>query len=232
LDASLVLRFHLAASSQEWPYVDLMTNVALSPIPFSSLWTETAGSLHQDLEFKDFAEAWAYMQAIAVEAEKQDHHPNWSNVWNQVTIDLTSHDKGNSVTKRDHRLAAAADEALRDILKPRATTFAETFTERLVGGQFVEAHTMLHPDLAATMSAVELRERFMEMDNTQDPFTKWSVDEEFLMTQWPDRTDADLLWAYCSVFGTGVVEAVTLHISMTRGSPKNLGVRVIEFGRP
>jgi 4a-hydroxytetrahydrobiopterin dehydratase len=198
----------------------------------SSLWTQTPSSLHQHLEFKDFAEAWAYMNAVAVEAEKQDHHPNWSNVWNQVTIDLTSHDKGNTVTPRDRKLAAAADEALRPVLKPRATAFARTFTEHLVTGRFADAHAMFHPDLADTMSEAELRKDFAEMNNTEDPFTEWSVDEEFLMTQWPDRTDVDMLWAYCSVWAKSLVEAVTITLAVQPGSPKHLSVRSIEFGRP
>lgn len=202
----------------------------MTTIPVSSLWTQTESSLHQQLEFKDFAEAWAYMNAVAVEAEKQDHHPNWSNVWNQVTIDLTSHDKGNTVTLRDRKLAAAADEALRHVLKPRATTFARTFTEHLVSGRFTEAHAMFDPSLA--MTEAELRKHFTEMDNTEDPFTEWSVDEEFLMTEWPDRTDIDVLWAYCSVWGKSLVEAVTIQIAVRSGSPKHLGVRTIEFGRP
>jgi 4a-hydroxytetrahydrobiopterin dehydratase len=202
----------------------------MTTIPVSSLWTQTESSLHQQLEFKDFAEAWAYMNAVAVEADKQDHHPNWSNVWNQVTIDLTSHDKGNTVTLRDRKLAAAADEALRLVLKPRATSLARTFTEHLVAGRFADAHAMFDPSLAKT--GAELRKRFTEMDNTEDPFTEWSVDEEFLMTEWPDRTDVDVLWAYCSVWGKSLVEAVTIQIAMQPGSPKHLGVRSIEFGRP
>jgi 4a-hydroxytetrahydrobiopterin dehydratase len=202
----------------------------MTTIPVSSLWTQTESSLHQQLEFKDFAEAWAYMNAIAVEAEKQDHHPNWSNVWNQVTIDLTSHDKGNTVTLRDRKLAAAADEVLRQVLKPRATAFARTFTEHLVAGRFADAYAMFDPGLV--MTEAELCQHFTEMDNTEDPFTESAVDEEFLMIEWPDRTDLDVLWAYCSVWGKSLVEALTIQIAIQPGSPKHLGVRSIEFGRP
>ena len=62
--------------------------------------------------FRDFSEAWAFMSRVALAAEKQDHHPNWSNVWNTVTIVLTSHDRGNTVTARDRALAAAIDEMI------------------------------------------------------------------------------------------------------------------------
>jgi 4a-hydroxytetrahydrobiopterin dehydratase len=202
----------------------------MTTIPVSSLWTQTANSLHQQLEFKNFAEAWAYMNAVAIEAEKQDHHPNWSNVWNQVTIDLTSHDKGNTVTARDRKLAAAADEALRQVLKPRATALARTFTEHLVAGRFAEAHAMFDSTLA--MSESELREHFTQMDDASDPFAEWAVEDEFLMTEWPHRTDADVLWAYCGVWGKSLVEAVTLRVAMRPGVPKQLGVSGIEFGRP
>jgi 4a-hydroxytetrahydrobiopterin dehydratase len=202
----------------------------MTTIPVSSLWTQTESSLHQQLAFKDFAEAWAYMNAVALEAERQNHHPNWSNVWNQVTIDLTSHDKGNTVTGRDRKLAAAADEALRRVLKPRATAWARTFTEHLVAGRFAEAHAMFDPGLV--MAEAELREQFTQMDDASDPFTEWTVDDEFLMTEWPDRADPDVLWAYCSVWGKSLVEAVAIRVAMRPGLPKQLGVSGIEFGRP
>ena len=75
-------------------------------------WTERDGALHRVFRFTDFSEAWAFMSRVALAAEKQDHHPNWSNVWNTVTIALTSHDKGNTVTARDRALAAAIDEMI------------------------------------------------------------------------------------------------------------------------
>ena len=75
-------------------------------------WTERDGELHRVFRFKDFSEAWAFMSRVALAAEKQDHHPNWSNVWNTVTIALTTHDKRNTVTARDRALAATIDEML------------------------------------------------------------------------------------------------------------------------
>jgi 4a-hydroxytetrahydrobiopterin dehydratase len=75
-------------------------------------WTERDGALHREFRFADFSTAWAFMSRVALAAEKMDHHPNWSNVWNTVTIALTSHDKGNTVTERDRRLAAAIDAML------------------------------------------------------------------------------------------------------------------------
>lgn len=76
-----------------------------------SAWEERDGALHRELTFADFAEAWRFMQAVAELAEAHDHHPDWSNSWNRVVIDLVSHDVG-AITDRDRRLAGAIDAAL------------------------------------------------------------------------------------------------------------------------
>jgi 4a-hydroxytetrahydrobiopterin dehydratase len=75
-------------------------------------WEEADGRLRRELRFANFSEAWAFMSRVALLAEKMDHHPNWSNVWNQVTIELTTHDAGNTVTDRDRRLAEAINAIL------------------------------------------------------------------------------------------------------------------------
>jgi 4a-hydroxytetrahydrobiopterin dehydratase len=58
-------------------------------------------------QFKNFIEAWGFMSKVALLAEKHNHHPNWSNVYNQVTIHLNTHDAGNVVTEKDEKLAEA-----------------------------------------------------------------------------------------------------------------------------
>jgi 4a-hydroxytetrahydrobiopterin dehydratase len=68
-------------------------------------WVEQNNSLYRKFEFANFAEAFAFMTKVAAIAEEQDHHPDWSNVWNVVEINLCSHDAGRTVTARDHRLA-------------------------------------------------------------------------------------------------------------------------------
>jgi 4a-hydroxytetrahydrobiopterin dehydratase len=73
------------------------------------MWLEEKNRLQRTFKFKDFAEAFAFMTEVAFAAEKQNHHPNWSNVWNTVEIQLTTHSAGNVVTDRDHKLAAAID---------------------------------------------------------------------------------------------------------------------------
>lgn len=75
-------------------------------------WKEENNKLTQTFTFKDFKQAWAFMSQVALTAEKADHHPNWSNVYNKVTIELFTHDKGNTVTEKDRKLAAEIDNLL------------------------------------------------------------------------------------------------------------------------
>ena len=72
-------------------------------------WREENGALCREFEFVDFAAAWRFMNRVAEVAERMDHHPDWSNSWNKVSIALRSHDVGR-ITDRDRRLAAAIDE--------------------------------------------------------------------------------------------------------------------------
>ena len=76
-------------------------------------WTLNAApeSLHREFRFRDFNEAWGFMNRVALLAEQQDHHPDWSNVWNTVRITLTTHDAG-GLTANDVRLAKAIDALL------------------------------------------------------------------------------------------------------------------------
>ena len=67
-------------------------------------WTQDGDTLHRELAFADFSEAFGFMTRVALLAEKRNHHPDWSNSWNKVTIDLVSHDKG-GITARDVALA-------------------------------------------------------------------------------------------------------------------------------
>ena len=76
------------------------------------MWIEEDNQLKQTFEFKDFSEAFAFMSRVALLAEKMDHHPNWSNVYNKVTIELCSHDADNTVTDRDRKLAEAIDRII------------------------------------------------------------------------------------------------------------------------
>jgi 4a-hydroxytetrahydrobiopterin dehydratase len=73
------------------------------------MWIEENNQLRRTFEFKDFQEAFAFMMRVAFLAEQQQHHPEWSNVYNKVAIVLTTHDKGNIVTDKDHQLAKAID---------------------------------------------------------------------------------------------------------------------------
>lgn len=73
-------------------------------------WTLVPGrdAIHRAFRFADFSAAWGFMARVALLAEAQDHHPEWSNVWNRVEITLTTHDAG-GLSARDLRLAQAID---------------------------------------------------------------------------------------------------------------------------
>ncbi len=74
------------------------------------MWKEQDNALVAELHFKDFVEAFAFMTEVAVLAEQLEHHPEWSNVYNRVSIRLTTHDAGNTITEKDRNLAAAISE--------------------------------------------------------------------------------------------------------------------------
>jgi len=76
------------------------------------MWQETNQQLYRKFQFANFSEAFAFMTRVAIEAEKMDHHPLWTNVWNTVEIWLSTHDAGNVVTDKDHALAARIDALL------------------------------------------------------------------------------------------------------------------------
>ena len=73
-------------------------------------WEIKDGKLHKGYKFGTFAQAIGWMVAVSIQADKMDHHPNWSNVYNSVTIELSTHDAGNVVTDKDRNLAAAIDK--------------------------------------------------------------------------------------------------------------------------
>lgn len=76
------------------------------------MWTTDNNVLYKKFEFKNFSEAFAFMTRVAIEAEKMDHHPKWTNVYNKVEIWLTTHDAGNIITDKDKKLAAIIDGLL------------------------------------------------------------------------------------------------------------------------
>lgn len=74
------------------------------------MWIEKDNKLSKTFEFKDFIDAFSFMTKVAFLAEKHQHHPNWSNVYNTVKIELTTHDAGNIVTEKDKNLASEIDQ--------------------------------------------------------------------------------------------------------------------------
>jgi 4a-hydroxytetrahydrobiopterin dehydratase len=76
------------------------------------MWQETDNKLYRKFEFRNFSEAFAFMTRVAMEAEKMDHHPLWTNVYNKVEIWLSTHDEGDVVTGKDRTLAQKIDAIL------------------------------------------------------------------------------------------------------------------------
>lgn len=72
------------------------------------LWVLRDGRLHRDFSFPSFVEAFGFMSSVALLAEAKNHHPDWSNAWNKVSIDLVSHDV-QGLSQRDFDLATAID---------------------------------------------------------------------------------------------------------------------------
>lgn len=83
-----------------------MTDDSTDSIQAPDGWEQQKDRFHRELTFDDFTAAFAFMTRVAAEAERLDHHPDWSNSWNTVTIDLVSHDDG-KLTDRDVALAEA-----------------------------------------------------------------------------------------------------------------------------
>ncbi|MEQ8303304.1 MAG: 4a-hydroxytetrahydrobiopterin dehydratase [Cyclobacteriaceae bacterium] len=73
-------------------------------------WIEEDHKLKKEFQFENFVEAFAFMTKVAILAEKMNHHPFWTNVYNKVNIELSTHDAGDVVTEKDRKLAAAIDQ--------------------------------------------------------------------------------------------------------------------------
>jgi 4a-hydroxytetrahydrobiopterin dehydratase len=84
---------------------DAAIATALAEVPG---WDHRGDGIERTYRFKDFAEAFGFMARVALLAEKADHHPEWSNVYNKVTVRLTTHDAG-GLSTRDFALARAID---------------------------------------------------------------------------------------------------------------------------
>lgn len=72
-------------------------------------WNYANGKLHREFKFENFVQAWGFMSRCALVAEAMNHHPDWSNVWNRVTVDLMTHDVG-GITRNDLDLARRMNE--------------------------------------------------------------------------------------------------------------------------
>ena len=76
------------------------------------MWKEENNKLYKKFTFKNFSEAFAFMTRVALAAEKMDHHPTWTNVYNKVEIWLNTHDAGDIVTDKDRKLSKKIDSLI------------------------------------------------------------------------------------------------------------------------
>ena len=76
------------------------------------MWKEEKNKLYRKFEFRNFSEAFAFMTRVAIEAEKMDHHPLWTNVYNTVEVWLSTHSAGDIVTEKDRTLAKKIDSLI------------------------------------------------------------------------------------------------------------------------
>jgi 4a-hydroxytetrahydrobiopterin dehydratase len=74
------------------------------------MWQDKNNSLYKEFKFKNFKEAFAFMQKVAEAAEQYNHHPKWLNDWNRVDIWLSTHEKGTKITNKDHEMSRAIDK--------------------------------------------------------------------------------------------------------------------------
>jgi 4a-hydroxytetrahydrobiopterin dehydratase len=101
---SMETKFRNMSNDQQGKPRKLSENEIESAISNLKVWVIKNSKLHGSFEFKNFVEAFAFMTEIALRAEKMDHHPEWFNVYNRVTIDLMTHDV-NGISDRDIKLA-------------------------------------------------------------------------------------------------------------------------------
>lgn len=74
------------------------------------MWTTENYKLKKQFTFENFKDAFSFMTRVAFEAEKMNHHPEWTNIYNRVMISLSTHDAGDVVTEKDEKLAKAIDK--------------------------------------------------------------------------------------------------------------------------
>lgn len=77
-------------------------------LQYHANWTNADGTLQRTFTFRNFREAFGFMTEVALVAERSNHHPEWGNVYNRITVQLTTHDAG-GITEKDFDLANQMD---------------------------------------------------------------------------------------------------------------------------
>jgi 4a-hydroxytetrahydrobiopterin dehydratase len=107
-----------SANTDDGEYRKLSKDEVRKELSKVKRWKVVSGKLHRDFVFDNFEEAFSFMTRAALEVEKLDHHPEWFNVYNKVSIDLVTHDVG-GLSNYDFKLAAILDRISRG---PRTRT--------------------------------------------------------------------------------------------------------------
>jgi 4a-hydroxytetrahydrobiopterin dehydratase len=94
--------------------VKLSSEEVSSALASLSAWSVVGDKLHREFSFPDFTHAFGFMAAVATAAEKLDHHPDWLNSYNRVTVDLSTHDAG-GITELDLKLAQIMETIARKL---------------------------------------------------------------------------------------------------------------------
>ena len=89
----------------------LTEDAIVERLPGIPRWERRGRTLHRELSFRDFTEAWGFMSMVALVAERLNHHPDWSNAWNKVVLDVSNHE-ADGLTEIDFELATSVDKAL------------------------------------------------------------------------------------------------------------------------
>ena len=98
------------SNDQQKKYTKLSGSEIESAISSLEAWSMKDSKLHRSFKFKTFVGDFSFMTEVALHAEKMDHHPTWTNTWNVVSFELSTHDAGDVVTDKDKKLAKAIDQ--------------------------------------------------------------------------------------------------------------------------
>lgn len=100
---------YVAGNIYKYSISNYITIKQLKNKKIKKMWTEENNELKKTFKFNNFVDAFGFMTKVALIAEKMNHHPNWTNVYNTVEISLSTHDEGNIITSKDRQMSKEID---------------------------------------------------------------------------------------------------------------------------